>query len=315
MQLDFYRFIADFQTSESITKKSVHLFSGSEYPFLFFMQLRFLIQRTMAVEVIDIAQEDIQLVIGRLSTSFLGCSVAYFITGLETDSRTKDTVFLAFLQSYTGPHIIIAYISPDKISNYNAHFPLIEVPEKVDKIVFGALLTWFGIVPSPQSKNCIQQLYSRFEHISFEHACIIMRYIPLGIKESQFFEEWLNVIITPEQSMFSLSQYLFQKNSNQFFIQWKMVMDAYSPQFWIAFWSEQLWRASMFINLSKQRKYNDARKIAFRLPFSFINRDWRNYTQAELMAAHDFVYQLDYRFKNSDNSIGLDLFYARFFEL
>jgi hypothetical protein len=119
-------------------------------------------------------------------------------------------------------------------------------------------------------------------------------------------------VVAPAQSMFNLSTYLFQKNGDKFFELWKRIAESYSAPFWVAFWSEQLWRASMFVTLNKQRKYNDARKIAFRLPFSFINRDWHNYSADELAAAHDFIYRLDGRLKNGGSDIGLDLFYAQF---
>lgn len=311
MRLELSRFMTESQNRDFITAQSVIYFTGSEYPSLFFMHMRLLMQKDFLVEVIDMAQEETVVVMNRLSTSFLGNRVVYFITGIDTDSRAKGFNFFTYLESYSGPHIIVLHAPQEKLSQ-DKHVLIITIPDKVDKLLFSVLISWFNVSASTQVKDFTQRLFDRIDQLSFEQACILMRYAPLGVNEKLFFEKWLSFIITPEQSMFSLSQYLFQKDAHQFFIQWKQVMDAYSVQFWIVFWSEQLWRASMFIHLSKQRNYADARKIAFRLPFSFINRDWRSYTGNELIAAHDFLYQLDYRSKNSDNLVGLDLFYSRF---
>lgn len=358
MRLDFLRFIIESQLPAFLVKHSVICFVGSDYPFLFLTQLRTLMSRDGAVELIDIAQEESKTVIGRLSTSFLGNRVTYIITGIDDESRTKSGYFFTYLEAYSGPHTLILYVTRERFDTHLAQGRLgdntsdgrqgsqkplgrssddtvrdplsnqilqqsvdslpsqvltVFLPDKIDKQVFTLLLPWFGIELNAAIKNCIQKLFDRFDYIEFEPASILMRYVPLGMNENLFFQEWLDLIVTPDQSMFSLSQYLFQRDSTQFFMQWKQIKDAYSSQFWIVFWSEQVWRAAFFVHFSKQRKYSDARKIAYRLPFSFINRDWRKYTASELIAAHDFLYQLDYRFKNNDNSIGLDLFYARFF--
>ena len=56
-----------------------------------------------------------------------------------------------------------------------------------------------------------------------------------------------------------------------------------------------------------------AKTMAFRLPFSFIQTDWKKYAPAELRAAHDFVYGMDHQLKNGGDAFCFDLFYSKFF--
>jgi hypothetical protein len=108
-----------------------------------------------------------------------------------------------------------------------------------------------------------------------------------------------------------LSQALFDRKSRQFFLQWQRVSLIYPPQFWISFWSEQLWRACSYIQLQKDGKRDEAKKIGYRLPFSFLNNAWRTYSIGELQQAHSLLYDIDYHLKQGGNEYSLELLYAR----
>jgi hypothetical protein len=64
----------------------------------------------------------------------------------------------------------------------------------------------------------------------------------------------------------------------------------------------------------KQKKYTEAKKAQYKLPFSFINRDWSKYTLVELRNAHHFLSTLDFQLKNGFSEIGLEHFYTQFFD-
>ena len=135
----------------------------------------------------------------------------------------------------------------------------------------------------------------------------------IGRKSEAFFAQWLSKIITPNKSLFSLSQYLFARQSQAFLQQWKALKDDFPDEFWIAYWSEQLWQAALFVMRAKAQGYDAAKRGAFRLPFSFINKDWQKHNEQSLVAAHDALYKLDYNLKNSAGGHGLELWYAIFF--
>jgi hypothetical protein len=341
MRCDTARFISTVSIQD-MRAYSVLFFVGTEYPFLFFMQLRKKVQSVgLAVELLDASLLSIDDIKIKLETQFLGQSCVYMVTALEQESS-----LLSYLAQYQGPHTVILYGIPEQRELFESKSQLskglpakelekeivekelpakdlatqsliskklvIDLPDFVDKTLFTHMARWFDLAITPGIERFIGELFKRCDTLGLEQACMLMHYVPLGVYEPLFFEQWLEIIITPAQSMFNLSQYLFQKNGDRFFLQWKAMADTYSAPFWISFWSEQLWRASMLVFLNKQKKYTDARKIAFRLPFSFINRDWQGYSFAELAAAHDFMYRLDWHVKNGGSDLGLDLFYARF---
>jgi hypothetical protein len=120
-------------------------------------------------------------------------------------------------------------------------------------------------------------------------------------------------IIAPKSSLFTLSTYFFAKDARLFFPLWVRISHEYSPQFWVVYWAEQLWRAHGFLQLHKKNKKDDAKKIAFRLPFGFIQREWRNYSVRELRNAHAMMYEIDFRLKNGSDDYILDFFFSKFF--
>lgn len=91
------------------------------------------------------------------------------------------------------------------------------------------------------------------------------------------------------------------------------MQDDYPAQFWIAFWSEQLVKAYGFVLYSQQKNYSAAKKISYRLPFSFTKTDWKKIDQHELVRAHHFLYFYDFHIKNGGTDRMFDLFYSNFF--
>jgi len=120
-------------------------------------------------------------------------------------------------------------------------------------------------------------------------------------------------IIEPTHSLFLLSQYFFSKKTKPFFEQWSQSIDTYMPPFWATFWADQVWRAYIYCDLMQQKKYAEAKKAQYKLPFSLINRDWSSLKLSELQKAHQFLAAMDFRLKNGGSPIALELFYGTFF--
>ncbi|MBA2306801.1 hypothetical protein H0W26_01550 [Candidatus Dependentiae bacterium] len=115
-----------------------------------------------------------------------------------------------------------------------------------------------------------------------------------------------------EQSLFTMAQYFLAQQPTLFFQQWKQCSDTYPHEFWVAYWSELLWQAALFIMRAKSQGHVEAKKAAFRLPFSFINKDWQLYSADTFIAAHGFLYECDYGLKHGEHSFGLELFFHKF---
>ena len=100
----------------------------------------------------------------------------------------------------------------------------------------------------------------------------------VGRKFDPFFKHWYSRLIIPRQSFFVLSQHFFAQRPTLFLEKWKVCKGDLPVEFWIAYWSEQLWQASLFVLRARSQGIGEAKKQAYRLPFSFINKDWQRYT-------------------------------------
>src|SRR5690606_10286153 len=114
-------------------------------------------------------------------------------------------------------------------------------------------------------------------------------------------------------STFLLAQYFFAQDKKLFFDSWFYFINSLPIEYWIAFFSEQLWQAITFIKRANLN-ITDAKKHAKRLPFSFINKDWQNYKNKIdfLVKAHNELYLIDYKLKNG-STYSLDIWLNKFF--
>lgn len=171
--------------------------------------------------------------------------------------------------------------------------------------------------PDTISRNqiLIDALYARTPNLSVDQIYLFMRYAALmGKNQREFIDQWLGLLVSSEKSLFTLSQHFFAQESKKFFALWGTISADYPPAFWVVFWSEQLFRASCYVQLMQQRKIAEAKRISFRLPFSFMQRDWRLYKPHMLRDAHAVIYAIDFNIKNGASDAALDLFYSQFFQ-
>ncbi len=241
-----------------------------------------------------------------LQTSFLGTSNCYWLGSLDELSPSKQKVWTEFFKSYHGPHRLI-FFSSTFVSSKIGSIETIELPDKVDASLFQNIAQMLGA----QTISFRVPLFKQTKKVSLDEAYLFVKYdAVLGKRSAQFARDWLPDMIVPEVSLFSLSQALFDRKPSSFFELWKQLAHRYTAPFWITFWSEQLWRAYCYVRFQKRGKQLEAKKIGYRLPFSFLNRTWRNYTLEELKAYHHFLYEIDYQVKNGGSAYALDLFYA-----
>jgi len=188
------------------------------------------------------------------------------------------------------------------------------LPTMIDHSQFFLVLAFLGYGRSASLDIFVKKLFAKTRQLKLEAACSVIRYAVLaGTGVDYFFEHWFPTIIEPDTSLFTLSQYFFAKNRRAFFKLWATVKDDYVPIFWVSFWSEQVWRAAQYVQLKQQGQQTEARKIGFRLPFSFLQRDWRQLNVDELEKAHHLLYSTDFMIKNGSNPSLLEFVYVNFF--
>ncbi|HEV2601717.1 MAG TPA: hypothetical protein VGT41_05440 [Candidatus Babeliales bacterium] len=312
--MDIATFFTNIQERSFLERFSVVQFCSPQYPLLFFSALfeRVKKRTDVLVRFFDFdAQSDVEIAMA-FQTTFLGMRGVYWLGDIDTLDGARKKKWVTFLMHYTGPHTLIFYSTVALESMINGI--TISVAEGIDKKTAVALL---NIDNYEEARLCIpvlEALYARLTVVTLDQVYVCMRYARLAGRNKQvFINEWLGLLVYSEKSLFTLSQYFFAKDDKKFFALWSVIRKEYSTVFWILFWSEQLFRASCYVQCMKQRKHADAKKISFRLPFSFIQRDWSLHTYGQLRDAHAAIYSIDCNVKNGADEGSLDLFYSKFF--
>lgn len=246
----------------------------------------------------------------RLATSFLGTSCIYSFT--LTENTKLETALLSYLETYHGLHMVVVGTSQDQALRERADVVHLFIDEAIDSVTYGNVHKFLK-KDEVADTRFTQDLFRRSQTISLDMACIMMHYqLFVGKNSGQFFSTWFDRIIEQKYSLFVLSQYLFAYDAQRFYQLWHQVGPEYPSEFWIAFWSEQVWQAMIFTTIAQQDGAQLARKSVTRLPFSFMQKDWQKHSVEQLSLAHDMLSQIDYANKNGAITEGLDLFYAKF---
>ncbi len=288
--------------------------SSSGYPLLFFSRaIRHLkTNQTVQIQAVDCQSTNKQQVLAQLETSFLGTTTLYWLRDLSALSAREQSFWYDYCARYSGPNGVWFFVQDNK--QKHSYPVIISVPEAIDKSLFSTLGYFFDIRLSARNKQFITQLFKERSTLQLDTACLLLEYMQLvGADNKMFFNDILCSLVPSDESLFVLSTVFLAKKSTAFYSQWQQLGSQYSEQFWCSFFSDLLWRGAQYIRLARQNDMISARKIAYRLPFSFIKFDWRKLNQQELVAAHAFIYDADFRFKNSGGYGAFDLFFSSFF--
>lgn len=303
---------------------------------LFFSQL-FARLKTLSSSyaTLDCELMELDTLKGQLEMSFLGTRLVYFVKHAHTLDEAGKKSWESFIKKYEGPHCIVyvkvsARQSKASAASIQPALPIAELttsPEVWSTSAVSRLSISIDLVDMQLYQTLahflypdvaldsffLSQLFHRHETLSLDDACRMMAYqATVGRKCEPFFAQWLSRLIVPQKSFFTLSQYLFARRPQLFLEQWDICKGQYPPEFWIAYWSEQLWQAMLFVQRARAKGIFEAKKGTYRLPFSFLNKDWALHTPESLAAAHEALYRFDYNLKNGGTGHGLELWYHRF---
>ena len=300
--------------SQSDFGNAVIGFKSSSYPFLFVSFLLKSLKATHQLESVDLSEQEMESVIARGQTMFLGQRLIFLIKNSDLLSEKKKKIFFDFLKGYQGPHTMLIPL----IDMQDEH-PLGEraVYFDLNTALSAQLLNSFfalGNIQMKRAESFIPRITTHFPKLTLDQACLLMNYLQVAGGDSEtIVYEWFAKIIATDSSLYTLSQYFFAKNKSAFLHQWIKVETEYSAQFWMSFFSEQLFRATQVVGFMHAKQYAQAKTIGYRLPYSFLGQDWKNYRYDELKAAHDHLYEMDHSIKNGAELSGFDQFFIAFF--
>ncbi len=315
--MKFLNFLLQVHQNKVLPAAQLVCFRGQRnYPLLFFSLLFSWLKKKKCYQIVsvDVDEQKESLIRARLATSFLGTSILYWFGNLAKLNYKTQERWVTYLQEYSGPHAIAFFITEDISFSFTQKTVTVNIPDAVSSEEMVMLQQLLPTISSTWNKQFLQKLGKKNKNISLDLSCLFIHYaLLIGKNSNIFFTTWLDHIMPLQTSLFLLSQHFFAKNTRLFFTEWLRMRNNYNPQFWIAFWSEQLWRATLWIDLASNKSYTEAKKIQFKLPFSFIKCDWKKYNVDELQEAHQFLTDVDYHLKNNGSPHSLDLFYSKFF--
>jgi len=291
------------------------IFQAAAYSPLFFMFLYQYLQRS---EVNNLTTLDERVSLDdfkQLTTiSFLGSKNIFYLKDLSWIDTRQRAAWYDYVFNYKGPHTLVVSTSATEKQKESTDSFVIQVPDTLTREQYQQFFALFFTFCQPDVAFD-QRLFRLKSSVDIDMACRFMRYqTVVGKNSSLFFDFWLVKIAAPTASLFTLSQYLFAGEAQKFYDYWLGIKDDYPEEFWTVFWSEQIWQAAIFVYKTQHIGYAEAKKSFTRLPFSFIQKDWKKHTISSLTQAHDLIYQLDYRNKTGiEGWYGLDLMFNKYF--
>lgn len=284
-------------------------FSHKTYPVLFFSHFHRTVSVLTTVQMVDTATLSFAEIQTQCLMSFLGMQHILWLGNLSDLESKKQQQLLDFCATYTGPHTLWFFYAGEGSSTGCKTIPL---PQTISFAEYQALATlWY-----PQLARSISSFKDLFieDAVDLEFAVMLMQYhVVVGKHVDLFIDQWAGKLSQSEQSLFTLTTYFFSKQVTPFFRLWKTIEPEYPAVFWSTFWSEQLFRAACVIEAMKANNAPLAKKMAFRLPFSFMQKDYKRVTLGELQIAHQFMYDYDVHVKNNGTVEFLDIMFSSFF--
>jgi hypothetical protein len=320
--MDFSTFLKAAQTESFWQEHKNFCFAGNTYPLTWFnMLFGYLDQKNLLpapYQRIFLDNIDKKNMHATLNQSILGMFSFFWFGDISEAAEAKSTKDLAdFMLTYQGPHALCYFIDSTSklLSKKNAKKELIvTLPSELNVAQFNELTRIFDINLDTRKTTFIKNIVSGSTSLDLETSCMLINYIELiSSKYLDDYSPFLANVIGTSPSLSQLSEYFFAKNSNAFFSVWSKINNEYPDIFWLSFWAEQVWKAHHVIKYLNEKNFVQAKRMAFRLPYSFINRDWQKSNSKELAQAHEFLYHIDYALKTGSSFCAIDLFYVNYF--
>lgn len=308
--IDLSSFIAQLEQPTFFTNNPVICCTGASYtPFFFSLLLQHLRNNEISLENVDHTVLENASFKAKCETSFLGLSMIYWLGDSALFER-KQAELLAYLKQYQGPNTLIFFTTALVAE---APWFTVTIPTEIGQQEFLQLGELWYPGSIKQTSRFVIHLFKKYHKVPLDKACLLMHYATVvGGATDLFMQEWVDGLIVPDKSLFTLSAHFFAKNGGAFFELWQRIAHDYPPVFWTSFWSEQLFRAIGFVQYMRAKNMIEAKKISYRLPFSFIQKDWKLISVNELQRMHNTLYEVEYELKNGLCEHRIEYWYSSF---
>lgn len=317
MKIDFETFMQSANTPKFWGQGDTIVFKGDTFPPLLFSAFFTLLEKKNLLPYqktkIDLHGYDKKILTGILNQSILGQYSFFWFGSVESINQQDIHTLLA---TYQGPHIISYFIPLDSkhIELHTKSNIIIDLPSKIDYALFNQLLKFLDQQVSPQKNTLIKKIFNEAKTLDLDTACMLTNYLELiPTKSSPEIDSYLAYITNTQPTLSQLSEHFFAKNAAPFWKVWAKISDEYQEMFWLAFWSEQIWKAYHVVKFLKKNDFVNAKKMSFRLPYSFLGQHWKKHSTTELTNLYEELYTIDRAIKKGSTFFSLDLFYLNYF--
>jgi len=264
------------------------------------------------VQRIDVHEADIAHIRAQLTTAFLGQKYVYILQGMYSlDKRVQKRICDMIFSQTLCHHVVLFTEHESLIQQYIKQYQT-GVYIRCDRISRDPFVRIYYILfhqTFPQA-YCAY-IFSQFTSLTFDTAYLVMTYYYfLGKRFPEWCHEWLSYVVTQRISLFQLSEYFFKKNATKVWLTWDEMQPMYPHEFWVAFWSEQLWQAYTFITIARNHTVARARTYVNKLPYSFMQGDWRHISLHTIVRAMVYIYEMDVALKSGGVHHTCDAFIA-----
>lgn len=268
--------------------------------------------KSITPSLIDLAQISIsEFKLQLAQQGFLSQNTLFMVRGFDEISPTAQADLREYIAVYDQTNLLL-YTSQELHINHSsvAYYSVSTIISLAD---FKRLASSVGLHNFLFDRMSIV-LQQKKINVTVDTASLLLHYTKVLSNQTfdLFMEQWFDQLVHPEESLFNMSTSFFARDK-EFFAQWVRVCWHYNSAFWIVFWSDQIWRAALYCRYKQAGNHAEAKKVSVRLPFSFINRDWRKYTFTELQKMHHALFEVDQALKNGIHATALDTWLSRFF--
>lgn len=312
--MNFVSFLEQSSTPSFWTITPRVCFSGKTYHPFFFNAFLEVIKKNSQLRVKSLNYSAISTseLTNTLSQSFLGDQYYLWLGDISEITKVHKQYTLAYFLNYKGPHAIIFFSSEPPADNH-----AIILEEILTQQTIKPILSYLYPTPNKKIELIFKAIFSKITTLDLNAVCKLTHYIELiGSKDLEESVAYLlAVTTTPEHSMFELSESFFSMNKKKFFMLWSFLEKDYPPIFWLAFWSEQIWRAYYVCLYLEKKDFVAAKKMSFKLPRNFTTQSWKNFSRVHLQFLYKNLYNIDFCLKKGSSFYSLDLMYLSHFNL
>lgn len=318
--MDLTSFLQSIHSPEMWQQRKNFCFVSNAYPIAWFNMLFAMLNKKNVLpgpyQRIFIDTTEKRALYATFNQSILGQFSFFWLGDISEEKESKGLTELTdFLFSYQGPHTLAYFInSTSKLLAKRSTSSIIHLPSEVTASQFADYIHLFNITLDSKKAAFIKKIFSSNASISLDQSCMLIHYLELiATKYLDDYTPFLGTIVGASPSLSLLAELFFAKSIQPFLTIWEKTKNDYPEIFWVIFWSEQLWKAHHVIRYLSNKDYVAAKRMSYRLPYTFINRDWQKTNPTALINAYEFLYQIDYAIKTGSTFCSLDLFYMNYF--